>query len=71
MPDDDLFERWRRAEQAAVDAELALARVGQAAADPRVAELAVNAARLRREADDLLAEILLQSGARPPGAPTS
>jgi hypothetical protein len=68
MTTEDLFERWRRAQKAAVDAEAALRDVGQAAADPRIAQLALEAARLRREEDELLAEILRQSGARPPAA---
>ncbi|TFZ00208.1 hypothetical protein [Ramlibacter humi] len=68
MTQEDLFQRWRDAEQAAVDAEVELARVGRAAADARMAEMATRAAGLRRAADDLLARILLQSGARPPSA---
>lgn len=42
---------WRTAEQAAADAEHAVARLGQAAADPRVTELLGKAEQLREEAD--------------------
>lgn len=63
-PEEELNE-WRLAEQAAVDAETTIARMGQGAPDPRVAELMARARQLRDTADALLAHIL-QTGARPP-----
>ena len=50
---DEALDRWLAAEREAVAAELELAQVGQAASDPRVAELAKRAADLRAEADRL------------------
>ena len=50
--------QWRDAEQAANDAENELHNLGQAAADPRVAELARKAQELRQEADRQFAAIV-------------
>ena len=52
--------RWAAAERAAVEAEMKVAAIGQAAADPRVASLLKEAANLRAEADRLLRELVQQ-----------
>lgn len=59
------MRRWRELEAAACDAEVRLARMGQAAACPEAAELSRRAAQSRRQADELFAAILLslQDGA--------
>ena len=49
---------WRAAEQAAAQAEHAVAELGQGAADPRVGELLFKAKRLREEADRQFAMIM-------------
>ncbi len=49
------LDAWRQAESAAREAESALARAGQAAADPAWRTLALEAARLRETADRLFA----------------
>ena len=55
---------WRLAEMAALEAEAALAGLGQAAADPRVAEVICSAKALRAKADTMMEELLQRSGAR-------
>lgn len=57
MIEEDLL-RWRQSERAAFDAEGEVRRIGQAAADPRVAELVMRAKRLREAADGLLSELI-------------
>jgi hypothetical protein len=58
MTDDELKRTWAAAERAAVEAELKVAKVGQAAQDPRVAEMFRQAGELRAEADRLLREVV-------------
>ena len=53
MSRDELLDQWVAAEVAAVNAELAVAKMGQAASDPAVAEMLQRAAELRAEADRL------------------
>jgi hypothetical protein len=65
MPGRDWVKSWHDAEKAAADAEAEVARLGQAAADPRVAELFARAKALRDEANALLEEMLVKSGAKP------
>jgi hypothetical protein len=49
---------WREAEKAACEAEAAIARLGQAAADPSTRDLFIKAAKLRVHADQQLAAAL-------------
>ncbi|MFL6692607.1 MAG: hypothetical protein ACJ8GO_06570 [Ramlibacter sp.] len=49
---------WRDAENAAVQAEDKVRQIGQAGSDPRVAQLVLDARKLRRTADDLLAALV-------------
>jgi hypothetical protein len=68
MTQDERTNAWLAAERAAVDAEKAIANMGQAAPDPRVAALYAEAARLRDEADRLFGELrehLRGEGGRP------
>lgn len=53
MTQDQLLHDWLAAERAAVEAELAVAQVGQAGSDPAAAHLFGRAAQLRAEADRL------------------
>jgi hypothetical protein len=68
MTQDERTKAWLAAERAATDAEDAVAAIGQAAADPRVAALYAKASQLREEADRLFKELrehLRGEGARP------
>lgn len=60
--DKDEFDRrmtaWHQSERAAMLAEHAMHRVGQAGNSPELAHLALEAADLRRKADELLAALL-------------
>lgn len=58
MTRDELQRAWAVADRAAVEAELKVAKAGQAAQDPRVAGLFKQAADLRSEADRLLRELV-------------
>jgi hypothetical protein len=58
MTTDELRSRWAEAERIALEAEMKVAAVGQAAADPRVAALFKSAADLRAAADQLLRELV-------------
>jgi hypothetical protein len=53
MDRNELVNAWLIAERLAVETETELKRVGQAAPDPGVAELARRAVELRKEADRL------------------
>jgi hypothetical protein len=53
MTRDERTNAWLAAERAAAQAEKAVADIGQAAADPRVATLFLQAGQLRDEADRL------------------
>ena len=53
---DEKTKAWLKAEQEAATAEIEVARIGQGAADPHVAELFRQARRLRDEADRLFRE---------------
>jgi hypothetical protein len=57
MTHDERASAWLVAERAAKEAETAVASIGQAAADPRVATLYANATQLREEADRLFKEL--------------
>jgi len=68
MTHDERTSAWLAAERAATEAETAVANIGQAAADPRVADLYAKATQLREEADRLfkdLREHLRGEGGRP------
>lgn len=67
-PQEDL-ENWRLAEKAALEAEAAVAAMGQGASDPRAAALLARAGELRNKADAMLGLMLQKSGARPPSLP--
>ncbi|HYF19500.1 MAG TPA: hypothetical protein VEA40_16670 [Ramlibacter sp.] len=58
MQFDEKLHAWRVKENAALEAEQAVAALGQATADPRVAQLLSSARALRSEADQLFAELL-------------
>lgn len=58
MTTEDARKKWEIADRAAVEAEMKVAAIGQAAQDPRVAELFRMAGELRAEADRLLRELL-------------
>lgn len=60
--------RWAAAERAAVEAEMKVAAIGQAAADPRMALLLGEASGLRAEADRLLRELVREEWVDPDGA---
>jgi predicted metal-dependent hydrolase len=51
MTSDERTNAWLAAERAASEAEKAIAAIGQAASDPRVAALVQQAAQLRADAD--------------------
>ena len=51
MSIEDRLQHWRQAEKAAMDAEHAVARLGQAAADQRAGDLFLKAKMLRQQAD--------------------
>lgn len=55
---EDRLGAWREAENAAVAAENAIAKLGQAAADPRTRDLFIQAGKLRVQADRLFAAIV-------------
>lgn len=57
MTRDERTNAWLAAERAATEAEKAIATIGQAAADPRVAALFAQAAQLRAEADRLFQQL--------------
>jgi hypothetical protein len=65
MADVDWVTLWRDAEKAAAAAEAEVARLGQAAADPRAAALFARAKALRDQADAVREQMLVRSGARP------
>ncbi|MEJ5991740.1 hypothetical protein WG902_17175 [Ramlibacter sp. PS3R-8] len=58
MTKEDARIKWETADRAAVEAEAKVAAIGQAAQDPRVAELFRTAAQLRAEADRLFQELV-------------
>jgi hypothetical protein len=61
VPRDDFEQRmhdWRDAENAAVQAEDNVRQVGQAGSDPRMAQLVLDARKLRATADGLLAALV-------------
>ena len=58
MTIEDARKKWEIADRAAVEAEMKVAAIGQAAQDPRVAELFRTAAELRAEADRLFKQLL-------------
>ncbi len=55
---EERLQTWRAAEQAAQQAEQAVANIGQAASDPRIGQMLSDAKRLREEADRQFAAIL-------------
>jgi len=63
---DERSNAWLAAERAAVEAEQAVAAIGQAAADPRVAALFAQARQLRAEADRLFNELREQAQGKDP-----
>jgi len=68
MTHDERTSAWLAAERAATEAEKAIADIGQAAADPRVAALCAKATQLREQADRLFKELrehLRGDGGRP------
>lgn len=64
MSERDWLTSWREAQKAAEEAEAQLARLGQAAPDPRAAELMLRAKELREVADGVLEQMLVKSGAK-------
>ena len=60
MTTGELKRRWAAAEQAAIQAEMKVKAIGQAAAHPAVADLLKQAAQLREQADSLLRELIDQ-----------
>ena len=66
MTKEDAKKKWEAADRAAAEAEMKVAAIGQAAQDPRVAELFRNAAELRADADRLFQE-LVEPDADSPG----
>ena len=62
MQFDEKLHAWRVKENAALEAEQAIASVGQAAADPRMVQLFTAATNLRAEADELFSELLSDAG---------
>jgi len=68
MTRDERTNAWLAAERAATEAEKTVAGIGQAAADPRVAALLLQARQLREEADrlfKLLREHIRGDGGQP------
>jgi len=66
MTHDERTNAWLAAERVATDAEQAVAAIGQAAADPRVAALFEQARRLRAEADRLFKDLREQAQGKDP-----
>lgn len=64
MSREEVRNRWAAAEQVARQAEMKIASIGQAAPDPRMADLLREASRLREEADRLFRE-LIEFGSEP------
>ncbi|HZY18635.1 MAG TPA: hypothetical protein VFE82_09140 [Ramlibacter sp.] len=65
----ELLHEWHKAENDATEAEMQLARIGQLASDPRVAELAKAANEKRERADRLLAKLRQQASRSRPSRP--
>jgi len=68
MTHDERTQAWLAAERAAVEAEQAVAAIGQAAADPRVAALLEQARLLRVEADRQFKELRRHLQDKDPGS---
>jgi hypothetical protein len=58
----ELKRQWAAAEQAAIQAEMKVKAIGQAAAHPAVAEMLKQSSQLREEADRLLRELIDAEG---------
>ena len=67
MTIDERYRAWLEAEREAVEAELRIAQLGQAAADPAAAALCQRAKELRDKADLMFKEIYR---ARQDGSPS-
>lgn len=55
---EERLHAWRKAEDAAVQAQAAITQLGQAAADPRTRDLFIKAGKLRTEADQMFSAIV-------------
>lgn len=58
MSMEERLSAWRESEKAACEAESAIARLGQAAADPRTRDLFIQAGKLRVQANRQFAALL-------------